>query len=194
MANAVLAAERAHLAALLEAVQRCSYFARAGELRLAWPLQGPELQARQKDLALFEALAAFNERFAKLQDTLAASMRHAALLLGEPTSPFLKVLAAFEKLGVLSSLEDWQACRTARNLAAHDYQTDYAAIAQHFNGLQALLPVLLGTAARLVPMCAAELSIHPASDAFETEFAEAVSPWSMRRDAAPPRPPGSSAA
>jgi hypothetical protein len=47
--------------------------------------------------------------------------------------PFLKVLAIFKKFKMISSIEDWQTARTARNLAAHDYQTDYAVVAEHFN-------------------------------------------------------------
>jgi hypothetical protein len=119
---------------------------------------------------LFEALAALNERFAKLQDTLGAAMRHAALLMSEPTTPFLKVLALFEKLAVIDSVEGWQRCSTARNLTAHDYETDYALIAEHFNELQALLPWLVRVAARLLAVCGQSLNIQPASSDFDAEF------------------------
>jgi hypothetical protein len=55
---------------------------------------------------LFEAMAAINERFAKLQDTLGAAMRHACILAGEPVDCFLKVLSFFmKKSGVLESVE-----------------------------------------------------------------------------------------
>lgn len=165
-----LAAEREHLANLLEAAQRCAYFLHASASKLAWPLDGPGLKHRQKDDALFESLAAFNERFAKLQDTLGAAMRHSALLMSEPTTPFLKVLALFEKLGVIDSIASWQLCRTARNLAAHDYETDYALIAEHFNALHELQPMLIRAAARLILVCAQSLGIKPATADFETEF------------------------
>ena len=75
-----LTAEREHLANPLEAVQRCAQ---------EWPLDGYRLKQRRMDEALFEALAAFNERFAKLQDTLGAAMRHSPLIprnLTEQTS------------------------------------------------------------------------------------------------------------
>ena len=165
-----LTAEREHLGNLLEAVQRCAHFLHASASKVAWPLDGPTLQLRQKDVELFESLAAFNERFAKLQDTLGAAMRHCALLMSETTTPFLKVLALFEKLGVIESVDAWQLCRTARNLAAHDYETDYALIAEHFNDLRALLPVLVRAAARLLQLSAASLSLNPASTNFEAEF------------------------
>ena len=70
-----LTAEREHLANLLEAVQRCTHFLYSSSTKVNWPLDGNVLKQRQKDEAVFEALAAFNERFAKLQDTLSAAMR-----------------------------------------------------------------------------------------------------------------------
>ncbi|WP_211235103.1 hypothetical protein [Azohydromonas australica] len=88
-----LAAEREHLSNLLEAVQRCTHFLHASALKVPWLLDGAALRQRQKDVELFESLAALNERFAKLQDTLAVAMRHGALLKSEATSQFLKVLA-----------------------------------------------------------------------------------------------------
>ena len=165
-----LTAESEHLANLLEALQRCTHFLHASASKVAWPLDGVALRQRHKDVDLFESLAAFNERFAKLQDTLGAAMRHCALLMSEATTPFLKVLALFEKLEVIESVEAWQLCRTARNLAAHDYETDYALIAEHFNELRALLPVLVGAAARLIALSAKSLGIEPATTDFEAEF------------------------
>jgi hypothetical protein len=165
-----LQAEQLHLAQLLEAVQRCCFHMHASACKLPWPLSGGLLHARRKDTGLFEVMAAFNERFAKLQDTLGAAMRHAALLMGEVTSPFLRVLSLFEKLGVIESIAAWQLGRTARNLAAHDYDTDYAVIAQHFNQLDALRPATLTTASRLIAVCVQHLGIQPASDDFAAEF------------------------
>lgn len=165
-----LRAEQLHLAQLLEAVQRCCFHLHASARKLPWPLSGPHLHAHRKDTELFETMAAFNERFAKLQDTLGAAMRHAALLMGEATSPFLRVLSLFEKLGVIESIAAWQLGRTARNLAAHDYDTDYAVIAEHFNQLDALRPATLASASRLLAVCAADLGIRPASDDFAAEF------------------------
>lgn len=168
-----LAAERDHLANLLEAVQRCAYFLHTTSQRLPWPLQGAVLRQRQKDNNLFETLSAFNERFAKLQDTLGAAMRHAAMLMSEPSTPFLRVLSLFAKLGVIESIESWQLCRAARNLAAHDYETDYMRIAEHFNELHNLQGMLIATAGRLIDTCAQTLGIHPATADFAADFANA---------------------
>eukprot|EP01032_Pedospumella_encystans_P024301 gene24301-27489_t len=61
---------------------------------LQWPISGSFLAQNKKDKELFEALAAINERFAKLQDTLGAAMRHSLVLSGEQARVWLaRVLA-----------------------------------------------------------------------------------------------------
>lgn len=164
----LLSSQRQHLAGLLLAIQRCAYFLHASDARMAWPMDGPGLEARKKDLGLFEALAAVNERFAKLQDTLGSAMRHSLVLSGEQADSFLKVLALFEKWGVVDGAQQWQVARAARNLAAHDYETDYAAVAEHFNTLHDLIPGLLATAGRFAAYCRDAFGVEPA----QTDFAE----------------------
>lgn len=97
--------QRMHLAGLLEAIQRCVYFLDASSRDISWPLTGEFLQDHKKDNALFEALSAVNERFAKLQDTLGSAMRHSLILSGEHADSFIKVLALFEKLGTITSAD-----------------------------------------------------------------------------------------
>lgn len=171
MNDSLLHAQRDHLAGLLEAAQRCVYFLDASTAKIAWPLDGAFLVARKKDAALFESLAAINERFAKLQDTLGAAMRHALPLLGEAADGFLKVLAIYEKFGVVDSVAAWQVCRTARNLAAHEYDIRHDEVAAYFNALHSQLRFLYGVANRFVALCDSELGIVPASADYAREFA-----------------------
>ena len=168
--DSVLSAERKYLSSLLEAIQRCVYFLDAASQNVPWPLTEHILKSRKKDNELFEALAAVNERFYKLQDSLGAAMRHSLILSGEQADSFIKVLAIFEKFKVISSIEEWQIARTARNLAAHDYQTSYAVVAEHFNALHALTNNLYGTASRFLVYCESQLAVLPLSDDFSVEF------------------------
>ena len=170
MKPSILDSEKQHLAELLVAIQRCVYFLDASSRKLTWPLTADLLETQKKDVMLFEAMAAINERFAKLQDTLGAAMRHACILAGEPTDSFLKVLSFYEKTGVLESVTSWQLCRTARNLAAHDYDIEYAEIADHFNSLKTLTPLLYMSAVRFLNYCQEELGIEPKQADFTTEF------------------------
>jgi len=168
--QSILDSEKLHLAELLEAIQRCVYFLDASSRKLIWPLTKERLETQKKDIVLFEAMAAINERFAKLQDTLGAAMRHACILAGEPTDSFLKVLSFYEKAGVLESVASWQLCRAARNLAAHDYEIEYAEIADHFNSLQTLTPLLYESAVRFLNYCQETLGIEPKQADFSAEF------------------------
>ena len=136
---------RLHLAGLLEAIQRCVFFLDASTRDIVWPLTGEFLQAHKKDNALFEALAAVNERFAKLQDTLGSAMRHSLILSG-----------------------------------AHDYETDYEQVAQHFNSLHSLTPDLFAAAYRFVKYSADVLGVGPLSSDFAPEFEQITSPAGQR--------------
>ena len=168
--SALLDAEKNHLAGLLEAIQRCVYFLHASSQTLTWPLQGTHLLEHKKDNDLFESLAAINERFAKLQDTLGAAMRHSLVLSGDQADSFLKVLTIFEKSGVVESIEAWQLARAARNLAAHDYETDYELVAAHFNALNEQQNMLFKTALRFVQYAQQILKVMPQSSDFSQEF------------------------
>lgn len=170
MTRDLLKEQRRHLAMLLEAIQRCAWFLHQSDGKLEWPIDAIELETHKKDVDLFETLAAINERFAKLQDSLASAMRHSALLMGEPTDSFLKVLAFFEKQGVIDSIDDWQRSRMVRNMAAHDYATDYSDVAEHFNLLHELSGWLFQTARRLILLCRDLIGIEPASSDFTDEF------------------------
>jgi len=79
-------------------------------------------------------------------------------------------LALFEKQGVVSSIESWQLARTARNLAAHDYETDYDKVAEHFNTLHELAPEQVRIAAKFIIYCADQLKVEPLSQDFAAEF------------------------
>ena len=163
-------AQKKHMAGLLEAIERCVYFLHASSQKLQWPLRGHDLAENRKDTKLFETLAAINERFAKLQDTMGAAMRHSLVLSGEHADSFIKVLAIFEKAGVVQSVEAWQMVRAARNLAAHDYETDYAVVAEHFNALHAQQPTLFETAYRFLSYARESLGVIPLSNDFSQEF------------------------
>lgn len=97
MDQTILNSEKQHLAELLEAIQRCVYFFDASSRKLTWPLTAELLETQKKDVGLFEAMAAINERFAKLLDTLGKAMRHACILAGKPTDSFLKTLSLPDK-------------------------------------------------------------------------------------------------
>ena len=72
------------------------------------------------------------------------------------------------------STTDWQICRSARNLAAHSYETDYLLVAEHFNDLHAMRLQLYRTAGEFLNYCKAQLHIKPANLDFTPEFSAIV--------------------
>ncbi|MEW6037347.1 MAG: hypothetical protein AB1648_03715 [Pseudomonadota bacterium] len=167
---ALIEAEKEHLADLLVAIQRCAYFLYASDRKIPWPLTESYLDLHQKDEPLFESIAAINERFGKLQDTLGAAMRHAMTIAAEPADSFLRVLAFYEKAGVLGAVERWQECRALRNRAAHDYGIAYSLISEHFNTIHMLTPFLLSVAQAFLDYCRDQLEITPSEDNFADDF------------------------
>lgn len=103
--KALLDAKKTYLSQLLEAIERCVYFLDATTQKLPFPLLGETLEIKKKELALFESLSSFNERFAKLQDTLASAMRHTYLLMGENSDHFLKIFAFLKNMTLLNPLK-----------------------------------------------------------------------------------------
>lgn len=168
--NMPAAEYRAYLAELLVAIERCVYFLDGSCAKMDWPLSGKDLARHNKEIELFMALSAINERFAKLQDTLGAAMRHAAVLAGEPSETFIRVLTHFEKVGVIPAVGDWQEMRALRNVAAHEYGTDYEAIAEHFNALHGLVPRLYSIALSFSDYCLKTLSIEASNNDFSSDF------------------------
>jgi hypothetical protein len=92
------------MAELLEALQRNAYFLQASARALPWLIEAALLAERRKDLRLFTELAALNERFCKLQDSLGHAMRHAALLAGEPAGA---LYGGVRGAGALTSASRW---------------------------------------------------------------------------------------
>ena len=166
MTRSLLEESRGHLADLLEACQRCAWYLQTSADKVRWPLTGKELADRSKDVEFYERLAAINERFGKLQDLLSTTMRHLCLLNGENTDSFLRVASFCNKAGILESLEEWQACRTLRNRAAHAYGTDYTETAGHFNAMHAQILLLTTIVVRLSSYIRQNLGIEAADASF----------------------------
>lgn len=80
----------------------------------------------------------FVYRFTKLQDSMATRLLpkiYAHLNADDSPRPFLDILASLEKLGILTSEEDWQFFRGLRNNLAHDYPESTAQTTETLNTL-----------------------------------------------------------
>lgn len=107
------------------------------------PLDAAKLATADDEL--IQDLDQFVLRFSKLQDSMGMRLFPALLLyLQEPYEdrPMLDKLNRLEKLGYLSSVEDWQRVRAIRNQFAHDYPEDDAIKAANLNQAIAAVTVL----------------------------------------------------
>ncbi len=153
------ALKKQHLVEKLEAIERNIYFLTAVIKNLNFPLDDGFLSKNKNNIDLFTKLSALNEKFSKLQDVLASAMRHCAFALKQKDEYFLKILAFFEKNGVIESTQRWEKYRHVRNLAAHEYKVDYLQIAEHFNQLNKLTPYIVADAQRFINFCKTEVKL-----------------------------------
>lgn len=105
--------------------------------------------AGNPDLA--ERVEAFASRLARLQDTLGDKLLPNLLAaLGEKTGPVVDNLDRAERLGWLSSVDDWFAMRQLRNQMVHEYIEDPAVLADALNAGHRFVPTFCAMADRVL--------------------------------------------
>jgi uncharacterized protein with HEPN domain len=82
-------------------------------------------QDLETNIELAERVEAFVARFGRLQDTLGDKLLPTLLkALGEKTGAVIDNLDRAERLGFISSVDDWLTIRKLRNQMVHDYIED----------------------------------------------------------------------
>lgn len=103
-----------------------------------------------------ERVDAFVSRYGRLQDNIADKLLPALLShLKEPVRPVVEALAYAEKLGWLSSVDDWLLSRKLRNQLIHDYEDDLPTLIDALFEANQLVPLLVQTAKALQAKIAA---------------------------------------
>lgn len=115
--NDVIAAQRALLSQQLQVISRLLAGAAWSLDRLPTEIT-PELL---QDPAVSERLASLNDRFTKLQDQLAGSLRHAHQMLGERYRSYADVVDWALNIGLIDTAEQWLELRALRNRLTHEY-------------------------------------------------------------------------
>lgn len=100
-----------------------------------------------QDSVLAERLDAFVSRFGRLQDTLADKLLPALLdASAEPRGAAIDNLDRAEKLGWLSSADQWLDMRKLRHQMVHEYIEDKVILMNALQAGHAFVPVLAQTA------------------------------------------------
>ena len=113
----------------------------------ALPFDRQRAEALRTSIDESERTDAFVARFGRLQDTVADKLLPEFLrCLAEPVGAAIDNLDRVEKLGLLSSADDWLASRKLRNRMVHEYVRDAAELAAALNQGHALVPMLVSLA------------------------------------------------
>lgn len=154
-------------AALGGLLARCRLHAEVIEMCLAnlqpdLPLSPETLKRHRLNpgrMALWDQLA---YRYMKLQDTLGQKVLPLVLEVARepvpPETPFMQKLVALERLGVISSSEQWDSLRETRNAVAHDYPEADEVLVAEMNRLVDSARRILGELHSVERWCAPLLS------------------------------------
>ncbi len=99
------------------------------------------------DVEFAERVDAFVARFGRLQDTLGDKLLPCLLaFLGERTGAVIDNLDKAERLGLITSADDWLSMRQLRNQMIHDYIQDPTILVSALNAGHSFVHELLLTA------------------------------------------------
>jgi hypothetical protein len=135
------------LAFLLETVEREKHHLQITTDRLfSQEINASWVERLDENVALSEQLDAFVARFGRLQDTLADKLIPELIRqLAETPKSSLDNLNRMEKLGLLSSVDDWLEARNLRNRLIHECLRDAVEFAQALTRGSELVPLLTTT-------------------------------------------------
>lgn len=145
----------ARLAFLVETVELEARHLLETDRRLfAIPFSADRATALRTHIDESERTDAFVARFGRLQDTLADKVLPEFLrCLAEPVGAVIDNLDRAEKLGLLSSADEWLASRKLRNRMVHEYVRDASELADALNQGHALVPLLVSAASAIASDC-----------------------------------------
>jgi len=110
--------------------------------------QASQLEA---DPDLAERVEAFVGRFGRLQDTVGDKLLPLFLVtLGEKTAAAIDNLDRAERLGLITSADEWMAMRNLRNQMVHEYVEDPAVLTSALQSGHTFVPALIAAAEKMI--------------------------------------------
>lgn len=105
----------------------------------------------ESNIELAERVEAFVGRFGRLQDTVGDKLLPLLLnALGEKTTAAIDNLDRAERLGLLTSADEWMTMRNLRNQMIHEYVEDPVVLINALQTGHAFVPVLIAAANKMI--------------------------------------------
>lgn len=105
----------------------------------------------EENTDLAERVEAFVGRFGRLQDTVGDKLLPLLLAaLGEKTSAAIDNLDRAERLGLLSSADEWIVMRNLRNQMVHEYVEDPVVLTSALQTGHVFVPALVAAASKMI--------------------------------------------
>ncbi|MBX3616568.1 hypothetical protein [Nitrosomonas sp.] len=140
----ILKIESVRLLALLKIVRREGVLLKTDARLFKAELDAIWVERLENDDDLAERLDAFVSRFGRMQDTMGDKLIPALLRsMAEKTGSALDNLNRAEKLGLLSSVEEWLDAPNLRNKLVHEYMSDSAEFAAALNKAHSMVSLLV---------------------------------------------------
>lgn len=131
------------------------------------PFDIDRAQDLDKDLDLSERVDAFVGRFSRLQDTLGDKLLPALLnALGERVGAMIDNLDLAERLGLISSADDWLMMRNLRNQMVHEYVEDLRILTDAIQSAHTFVPALTLAANRMMAEIEARGFVESSSNGY----------------------------
>lgn len=130
--------------------KECQHLATTDRKLFAAPFTYTQASKLETDADLAERVEAFVGRFSRLQDTIGDKLLPLLLdALGEKPSSVIDNLDRAERLGWISSSDDWLTMRNLRNQMIHEYVEDLTVLASALQTGHTFVPTLIAAADKI---------------------------------------------
>jgi hypothetical protein len=131
--------------------KECQHLATTDQRLFASAFTLAQASQLEVDPDLAERVEAFVGRFGRLQDTVGDKLLPLFLaMLGEKTAAAIDNLDRAERLGLISSADEWMAMRNLRNQMVHEYVEDPAVLTSALQSGHTFVPALVSAADKMI--------------------------------------------
>ncbi len=131
--------------------KECLHLLTTDSRLFAAPFTHVEVSQLETDVDLAERVEAFVGRFSRLQDTVGDKLLPLLLnAMGEKTSAAIDNLDRAERLGWITSSDEWMTIRNLRNQMIHEYVEDMEVLASALQTGHTFVPTLVAIADKMI--------------------------------------------